>query len=83
MPRHLRPLHLNVRFQPRAPIPGFLMQVCDREYYDLDVCRLVYETIGKSLHLTTADRAAQWVPYKWKIVDTLDSLPSLITKLIP
>ena len=30
------------------------MQVCDREYYDLDVCRLVYETIGKSLHLTTA-----------------------------
>ena len=59
------------------------MQVCDREYYDLDVCRLVYETIGKSLHLTTADRAAQWVPCKWKIVDTLDSLPSLITKLIP
>jgi len=51
----IAPYALNVRFQPCAPIPGFLMQVCDREYYDLDVCRLVYKAIGKSLHLTAAD----------------------------
>ena len=59
------------------------MQVRDREYYDLDVCRLVDEAIGKSLHLTTADRAAQRMPCKRKIVDTPDGLPSLVTKLIP
>lgn len=82
-PQRPHPLHLNVRLQSRAPISGFLMQVCDRDYYDLDVCRLVDEAIGKSLHLTAADRSTQRLPCKRKIVDTPDGLPSLVTKLIP
>ena len=75
--------HLNARFQPHAPITGLLMQVCDRDNYDLDACRLIDQAIGKSLHLTTANRATQRVPCQWKIVDTPDGLPGLITKLVP
>ena len=75
--------HLNVRFQPHAPIPGLLMQVCDCDNYDLDACRLIDQAIGKPLHLTTANRATQRVPCQRKIVDTPDGLPGLITKLVP
>ena len=77
------PFTLNVSVQPRPPVLGCLMQVCDCEYYDFDVRRFVDEAIGKSLHLTTADRAAQRVPRERKIIDTSDGRPSLITKLVP
>lgn len=77
------PLTLTVSVQPRPPVLGCLMQMCDCEYYDFDVRRFVDEAIGKSLHLTTADRAAQRVPSKRKIIDTPDGRPSLITKLVP
>ena len=75
--------HLHARFQPHAPIAGLLMQVCDRDNYDLDACRLIDQAIGKPLHLTTANRATQRMPCHRKIVDTPDGFPCLITKLIP
>jgi hypothetical protein len=75
--------HLHIRFQPEAPIPGLLVQVCDRDNDDLNACRLIDQTIGKPLHLTTANRATQRVPCHRKIIDTPDGLPGLITELIP
>jgi len=58
------------------------MQVRDRDNDDLDVSRLVDEAIWKSMHLTTADRAAQQVPCNWKFVDASDGLPRLVTELV-
>ena len=58
------------------------MQVCDGNNDNLNVCRLVDEAIWKSLHLATANRAAQRMPCMWKFFDASDGLPCFISKLI-
>jgi hypothetical protein len=54
----------------------------DRNDHHLGVRRLLDDTIGRSLHLTAADGAAERMPGKRELADSPDGLPSLVAKLV-
>jgi hypothetical protein len=56
------------------------MEMRDSYEHNLNLRQFINNAVGKTLHLTASNRAAERLPRQWKLLDASNCFPRLVTK---